>query len=98
MAELIKISKAINTQIAVVEFRDLFTAKAVSVKEVRLDLSAVGEIREDGRTLTVVHPAGEYTFKPSQVDDIDGNVWAVEGVAWSFDVFYSHIKTFLGWN
>lgn len=98
MAELIKISKAINTQVAIVEFRDLFTDKAVSVKEARIDLSTVGEIREDGRTLTVVHPAGEYTFIPSQVDDIDGNVWVDPETPWDFPTFYLHILTFLGWN
>ena len=95
---LIKISKAtLNPNVAIVDFRDLFTAGAVRTKEVRV-LLPVGEIRHDGRTLTIVHPAGEYTFKPDQVDDIGGNIWVNPETPWDFDTFYNHILVFLGWN
>jgi hypothetical protein len=96
MAELIKISKATNTNVAIVEFRDLFTSGAVTTKEVRVEISNVSELRNDGRTLTVTHPGGEYTFKPDQVDYIDGNTWG-GGTPWDFATFYNHILTFLGW-
>lgn len=96
MANLIKISKATNTAIAIVEFRDLFASGAISTKELRLVLSSVTEIWQDGRTLTVKHPSGEFTLKPDQVDDIDGNTW-IGGVPWDFATFYNHILNFLSW-
>lgn len=94
--ELIKISKSpTNSNIAIVAFRD--ASSIVGTTEVRLLLSSIGEISHNGRTLTVVHPAGEYTFKPSEVDDIEGNLWPTPTTPWDFPAFYGHILAFLGW-
>jgi hypothetical protein len=98
MANLIKISKGTNTDLAIIDFRDLFTIGAVTTKEARVLISSIPEIWDDGRVLTVKHPAGDISLKPDEVDDIDGNTWIDPSTPWDFVTFKGYILTFLNFN